>query len=152
MKKQFNAFEDIKACVGQDVAVSPWFAVTQEQINLFAQATNDHQWIHVDPQKAAAGPFGSTIAHGFLTLSLLPQFFESSFAISQTRMGVNYGLNKVRFTAPVPVNSRLRGQMHLLACESIEPNGIQMTWRVTVEREGSDKPVCVAESLVRHYA
>jgi acyl dehydratase len=83
---------------------------------------------------------------------LLPQFFESAFSIEQTRMGVNYGLNKVRFTAPVPVDSRLRGHMHLLACEAIEPNGIQMTWQVTIERDGSDKPVCVAESLVRHYA
>ena len=152
MKKQFATFEDVKACIGQDVAVSPWFTVTQEQINLFAQATNDQQWIHVDAEKAAAGPFGTTIAHGFLTLSLLPQFFESAFSIAQTRMGVNYGLNKVRFTAPVPVNSKLRGHMHLLACEAIEPNGIQMTWKVTIEREGSDKPVCVAESLVRHYA
>jgi len=152
MKKQFTTFEEVKASVGQDVAVSPWFTVTQEQINLFAQATHDHQWIHVDSDKAIAGPFGTTIAHGFLTLSLLPQFFESAFSIAQTRMGVNYGLNKVRFTAPVPVNSRLRAQMHLLACEAIESNGIQMTWRVTIEREGSDKPVCVAESLVRHYA
>ena len=152
MKKQFASFDELHACVGQDVAVSPWFSITQDQINLFAQATNDHQWIHVDPQKAASGPFGSTIAHGFLTLSLLPQFFESAFSISQTRMGVNYGLNKVRFTAPVPVNSRLRGHMHLLACEDLQPSGIQMTWKVTVEREGSDKPVCVAESLVRHYA
>jgi acyl dehydratase len=152
MKKQFTTFEEVKASVGQDVAVSPWFTVTQEQINLFAQATHDHQWIHVDSDKAIAGPFGTTIAHGFLTLSLLPQFFESAFSIAQTRMGVNYGLNKVRFTAPVPVNSRVRAQMHLLACEAIESNGIQMTWRVTIEREGSDKPVCVAESLVRHYA
>jgi acyl dehydratase len=150
--KKFNALQDLLACVGQDVAVSDWVTVTQEQINLFAQATGDHQWIHTDADKAQSGPFGSTIAHGFLTLSLLPQFFESAFAIDQTRMGVNYGLNKVRFTAPVPVDSRLRGHMHLLACEDIEPHGIQMTWKVTIEREGSDKPVCVAESLVRHYA
>jgi acyl dehydratase len=152
MKKQFKTFDEVKACIGQDVATSPWFSITQAQINLFAQATNDHQWIHIDKDKAAAGPFGTTIAHGFLTLSLLPQFFESAFAIDQTRMGVNYGLNKVRFTAPVPVDSRLRGHMHLLACEDISPQGIQMTWQVTIEREGSDKPVCVAESLVRHYA
>lgn len=150
--KIFNALQDLMACVGQDVAISEWVTVTQEQINLFAQATGDHQWIHTDADKAQSGPFGTTIAHGFLTLSLLPQFFESAFAIDQTRMGVNYGLNKVRFTAPVPVDSRLRGHMHLLACEDIEPHGIQMTWKVTIEREGSDKPVCVAESLVRHYA
>ena len=150
--KIFNALEDLMACVGQDVAVSDWVTVTQEQINLFAQATGDHQWIHTDADRAQSGPFGSTIAHGFLTLSLLPNFFESAYANDQTRMGINYGLNKVRFTSPVPVDSRLRGHLHLLACEDIEPKGIQMTWKVTVEREGSDKPVCVAESVVRHYA
>jgi len=139
------------ACVGQDVAVSEWVTVTQEQINLFAQATGDHQWIHTDADKAQSGPFGTTIAHGFLTLSLLPQFFESSFEIQGSRMGINYGLNKVRFTSPVQVNSRLRAHMHLLACEAIDNNGMQMTWRVSVEREGSDKPVCIAESLVRRY-
>jgi len=152
MKKHFNTFKELQACVGQDVAVSDWCVVTQAQINQFADATHDHQWIHVDEQKATNGPFGTPIAHGFLTLSLLPLFFESAFSMAQTRMGVNYGLNKVRFTAPVPVNSRLRAHMHLLSCEDIEPAGIQMTWRVSVEREGSDKPVCVAESLVRHYA
>ena len=152
MKKQVNPFKELQACVGQDVAVSDWCLVTQAQIKQFADATHDHQWIHLDEEKAASGPFGTTIAHGFLTLSLLPHFFESAFSMAQTRMGVNYGLNKVRFTAPVPVNSRLRGHLHLLACEDIEPTGIQMTWRVSVEREGSDKPVCVAESLVRHYA
>ena len=152
MKKQFNTFKEMQARVGQDVAVSDWCLVTQAQIKQFADATHDHQWIHLDEEKAASGPFGTTIAHGFLTLSLLPHFFESAFSLAQTRMGVNYGLNKVRFTAPVPVNSRLRGHLHLLACEDIEPTGIQMTWRVSVEREGSDKPVCVAESLVRHYA
>ena len=152
MIKQFQTFDEIKACVGQSVAVSDWLEVTQAQINLFAQATHDHQWIHVDEKRAAAGPYGAPIAHGFLTLSLLPRFFESSFSVAQTRMGVNYGLNKVRFTAPVPVGSRLRGHMALLACEDIEPTGIQMTWKVTIERESSDKPVCVAESVVRHYA
>jgi len=118
---------------------------------LFAQATGDHQWIHTDADKAQSGPFGTTIAHGFLTLSLLPQFFESSFEIQGSRMGINYGLNKVRFTSPVQVNSRLRAHMHLLACEAIDKQGVQMTWRLSVEREGSDKPVCVAESLVRRY-
>ena len=142
---------DLPALVGQEVATSDWITVTQEQVNLFAQATGDHQWIHVDVEKAAAGPFGGPIAHGFLTLSLLPRFFESAIAIGGTRMGVNYGLNKVRFTAPVPVGSRVRGRMTLLACEPIENNGVQMTWKVSVEREGSDKPVCVAESLGRRY-
>lgn len=142
---------DLPALVGQEVATSDWITVTQEQVNLFAQATGDHQWIHVDVEKAKAGPFGGPIAHGFLTLSLLPKFFESAISIGGTRMGVNYGLNKVRFTAPVPVGSRLRGRLTLLACESIENDGVQMTWKVSVEREGSDKPVCVAESLGRRY-
>lgn len=149
--KIFASLQDLGASVGQDVAISDWVRVTQEQINLFAQATGDHQWIHSDVEKAQSGPFGTTIAHGFLTLSLLPQFFESAFDIQGSRMGINYGLNKVRFTAPVPVDSRLRAHMHLLACEAIDKQGMQMTWRVSVEREGSDKPVCVAESLVRRY-
>ncbi len=149
--KIFASLQDLAASVGQDVAVSDWVVVTQEQINLFAQATGDHQWIHTDADKAQSGPFGTTIAHGFLTLSLLPQFFESAFDIQGSRMGINYGLNKVRFTAPVPVGSRLRAHMHLLACEAIDKQGVQMTWKVSVEREGSDKPVCVAESLVRRY-
>ena len=102
-------------------------------------------------EKAKAGPFGAPIAHGFLTLSLIPQFFESSMDIRGTRMGVNYGLNKVRFTAPVPVGSRLRARMKLTACEPIDNGGYQMTWQVTIEREGSERPVCVAESLSRRY-
>ena len=150
--KTFQTIADLAACIGQVVAVSDWTTITQQQVNMFADATDDHQWIHVDPEKAAAGPFGGPIAHGFLTLSLLPKFFESSFEIVGSRMGVNYGLNKVRFMAPVPVGSRLRASMKLLASEPIDNNGVQMTWEVTVEREGSGKPVCVAESLVRRYA
>lgn len=149
--RTFATLAELAACTGQEVAVSDWITITQQQVNLFAEATGDHQWIHVDVEKAAAGPFGGPIAHGFLTLSLLPRFFESSFEITGSRMGVNYGLNKVRFTAPVPVGSRLRGRMKLLAAEAIAGDGMQMTWEVTVEREGSAKPVCVAESLVRRY-
>ena len=149
--KTFQTIAELAACVGQEVAVSDWTAITQQQVNLFADATGDHQWIHVDPEKASAGPFGGPIAHGFLTLSLIPKFFESSFEIANSRMGVNYGLNKVRFTAPVPVGSRLRARMVLLAAESIDKDGMQMTWEVTIEREGSAKPVCVAQSLVRRY-
>ncbi|HQR98062.1 MULTISPECIES: MaoC family dehydratase [unclassified Polaromonas] len=149
--KTFQTLSELAACVGQEVAISDWLTITQEQVNLFAQATGDHQWIHVDPEKARAGPFGGPIAHGFLTLSLLPAFFESSLEIVQSRMGVNYGLNRVRFTAPVPVGSRLRARLKLLACESIDNEGQQMTWEVTVEREGATRPVCVAESLVRRY-
>ena len=149
--KTFETLADLSALVGQEVAVSDWVTITQEQINLFAQATGDHQWIHVDPEKARAGPFGAPIAHGFLTLSMLPTFFESSMRIVQVRMGVNYGLNKVRFMAPVPVSSRLRARMTLLRSEPIDQDGVQMTWAVVVEREGAAKPVCVAESLARYY-
>jgi len=149
--KTLQSLAELPALVGQDVAVSDWLTVTQEQINLFAQATGDHQWIHVDVEKAKAGPFGGPIAHGFLTLSLLPKIFETSIQVLGTRMGVNYGLNKVRFTAPVPAGSRLRGHLKLLACEPIDNNGVQVTWLVTVEREGSDRPVCIAESVSRRY-
>jgi acyl dehydratase len=149
--RTFATLAELAACTGQEVAVSDWITITQQQVNLFAEATGDHQWIHVDVEKATAGPFGGPIAHGFLTLSLLPRFFESSFEITGSRMGVNYGLNKVRFTAPVPVGSRLRARMKLLAAEAIANDGMQMTWEVTVERDGSAKPVCVAESLVRRY-
>ena len=149
--KTFQTLSELAACVGQEVAVSDWITITQQQVNLFAEATSDHQWIHVDLEKAAAGPFGGTIAHGFLTLSLLPKFFESSFEITGSRMGVNYGLNKVRFMAPVPVGSRLRARMKLQAAEPIDKDGLQMSWEVTVEHEGAAKPVCVAESLVRRY-
>ena len=149
--KILNSLSELPALVGQEVAVSDWLTVTQEQVNLFAEATGDHQWIHVDVEKAKAGPFGAPIAHGFLTLSLLPKFFETALAINNTRMGVNYGLNKVRFTSPVPVGSRLRARMKLLSCDPIENDGVQMAWLVSVEREGADKPVCIAESLARRY-
>ncbi|NBQ85926.1 MAG: MaoC family dehydratase [Betaproteobacteria bacterium] len=150
--KIIESLSDLAALVGQEVAVSPWIEVTQQQINQFAEATGDHQWIHVDADKARAGPFGTTIAHGFLTLSMLPRFFESAFELRGSRMGINYGLNKVRFTSPVPVGSRLRGRMTLLSCDPIEGNGVQMVWNTVVEREGADKPVCIAESVVRRYA
>lgn len=149
--KTFQTLAELTALVGQEVVVSDWITITQEQVNLFAEATGDHQWIHVDVEKARNGPFGAPIAHGFLTLSLLPRFFESSMTVLETRMGVNYGLNKVRFTAPVPVGSRLRARMKLLKSEPIDNGGAQMTWEVAVEREGAVKPVCVAESLARHY-
>ena len=149
--KTFESLSALADCVGQEVAVSEWVTITQEQVNRFADATGDHQWIHVDVERAKAGPFGAPIAHGFLTLSLLPVFFESAFDIRNTRMGVNYGLNRVRFTAPVPVGSRVRARLTLQAIEPIEQGGQQMTWAVVVEREGADKPVCFAESLVRQY-
>jgi acyl dehydratase len=148
--RTFDQIADLQPLLGQAIATSEWITVTQERIDQFAQATGDHQWIHIDPVRAAAGPFGTTIAHGFLTLSLLPEMSASAFAVNGTRMGVNYGLNKVRFPAPVPAGSRLRGHFKLIGYEPIE-GGAQITVEVTMEREGSAKPVCVAESLARRY-
>lgn len=149
--RRFDTLDELAACVGQEVAVSDWVSVTQEQINRFADATGDHQWIHVDVERATAGPFGAPIAHGFFTLSLLPVFFDTAFEIRQSGLGVNYGLNKVRFTGPVPVGSRLRARMSLLSATPIDNQGLQMAWAVSIEREGVDKPVCVAEALVRRF-
>lgn len=149
--RRFEQLSDLAACVGQDIAVSDWVLVDQAMINTFADATGDHQWIHVDPVRAADGPFGAPVAHGFLTLSLLPKFFDTTLDIAASSMGVNYGLNRVRFMSPVRVNSRVRGHMHLLASEPVAGDGLQLTWRVTVEVEGVDKPACVAESVVRRY-
>ena len=149
--KIFDSLQALKTWVNQTPLLSEWHTVTQAQIDGFAQATGDHQWIHVDPEKAKAGPFGTPIAHGFLTLSMVPLFFSTAFRVNHVGMGVNYGLNRVRFTSPVPVNSRLRGSFVLLSCEDIAQQGVQLTWRVQIEREGSDKPVCVAEALTRLY-
>jgi acyl dehydratase len=151
MKKTFQTLQDLSACVGQEVAVSDWITVTQQQVNQFAEATGDHQWIHVDVEKAKAGPFGAPIAHGFLTLSLLPRFFGESIEVVESRMGVNYGLNRVRFMAPVPVGQRLRARMKLLSSDPIDNGGVQMVWETTIELEGAAKPACVAESVVRRY-
>ena len=149
--RSFQTIAELKDLVGQEIGVSDWITVTQERIQLFADATNDHQWIHLDAERAKAGPFGTTIAHGFLTLSLLPEMAASAFGVRETRMGVNYGLNKVRFPAPVPSGSRLRGHFKLVGYEPLE-GGAQITVQVTMEREGSDKPVCIAESIGRRYA
>ncbi len=150
--KIFDHLMQLKDWVDQEPLTSEWHAISQTQIDQFAQATGDHQWIHVDPEKAKTGPFGTPIAHGFLTLSMIPLFFHTGFSISDVRMGVNYGLNRVRFTSPVPVNSRLRGSFVLKSCEEIDNQGLQLTWRVHVEREGSDKVVCIAETVTRLYA
>ncbi|MDQ7955892.1 MAG: MaoC family dehydratase [Pseudomonadota bacterium] len=150
-KKTFQTLQDLAACVGQQVATSDWITVTQAQVNQFAEATGDHQWIHVDVERAKAGPFGAPIAHGFLTLSLLPKIFEGGVEVVESRMGVNYGLNRVRFMSPVPVGSRLRGHMKLLSSEPIDGGGVQMVWETTIELEGAGKPACVAESVVRRY-
>jgi acyl dehydratase len=151
MAKTTIKLRDLESKVGEEVGVSPWAEIPQERIDLFAKATEDFQWIHVDPQRAKDSPFGGTIAHGFLTLSMLPKLSESTFEFSDRRMGVNYGLNKVRFTAPVPAGAKIRGRFTLAGYEKIDGNGVQTTWKVTFEREGGDKPVCVAESISRHY-
>lgn len=147
----FETLADLQALIGQPLGHSDWITVDQARVNAFAEATQDRQWIHVDPERAKAGPFGGTIAHGFLTLSLIPYFFETGFSVRETRMVVNYGLNKVRFTKPVPVGSRLRGAFKLLAMDEVAGGAVQLTVEVAVEADGAAKPVCVAESLARHY-
>jgi acyl dehydratase len=142
--------EDLEKRVGQEILVSPWIEVTQERIDRFAEATEDRQWIHVDRERARSSPFGGTIAHGFLTLSLLPRLAEQLTTLADRKMGINYGLNKLRFTAPVPSGSRIRARFTLARLERLE-GAVQLTWGVTVEREGSDRPCLVAEWLVRQY-
>lgn len=142
--------DDLPGHVGQSMGSSPWLLIDQARIDAFAEVTGDPQWIHVDPARAAQGPFGTTVAHGFLTLSLLPWFLERSFEVAGSRMGVNCGMNRVRFPSPVPVGSRLRAHFKLLACEPVD-GGWQMISQATIEREGSEKPVCVAEMVSRHY-
>ena len=146
------SLEELKALVGQEVAVSDWAEITQERVDQFAHATGDQQWIHIDVERSAKeSPFGGTVAHGFLTLSLLPMLMANAVSMPDVKMAVNYGLNKVRFPSPVPVGSRLRAHMTLVTVEDIA-GGAQVTWLVTIEREGSDKPVCVAESISRRYS
>jgi acyl dehydratase len=146
-----KSLRELEGRVGEEIGVSPWLEITQERIDTFAKAIDDFQWIHVDPERAAKSPFGGTIAHGFLTLSLLSHLAESTFSFSDRRMGINYGLNRVRFTAPVKSGSRVRARFTLAKYEKLEGNGAQVTWNVTMEREGSEKPVLVAEWLGRHY-
>jgi acyl dehydratase len=149
--RDFATLDALKAVVGQEVAVSDWVMVTQERVNLFADATNDHQWIHVDLERCKTeSPFGGPIAHGFLTLSLVSALFEQSVRMVDANMVVNYGLNKVRFPAPVPVGSRVRARLTLTKVDDID-GGAQLEWTVVVEREGGSKPVCVAELLLRRY-
>ncbi|MFG2355483.1 MaoC family dehydratase [Streptomyces sp. NPDC048521] len=146
----FTSPDELKAAVGEQLGYTDWLEVDQKRIDLFAEATGDHQWIHVDPEKAAAGPFKTTIAHGYLTLSLLPLFGPQLLQVEGVKMGVNYGTNKVRFPAPVPVGSRLRATATIAGVEDVT-GGVQVTVAFTVEREGGDRPVCVAESVARYY-
>ena len=145
-----HRLESLQQRVGDELAVSDWVTIDQARIDQFAQATGDHQWIHVDRERAARGPFGTTIAHGYLTLSLIPHLAEQALCFDDVRMSINYGLNRVRFPAPVRVGSRLRGRFKLLAYEPLE-GGVQLTVEATVEMEGSNKPACVAESVSRRY-
>ena len=146
-----NDITQLHLHVGREVGVSPWFEITQARIDEFARAIVDPQWIHIDPERAKReSPYGRTIAHGFLTLSMLSHLLESTVDVSQMKMGVNYGLNRVRFTDAVPVGSRIRGRFVLDKLEPLK-GGTQLTWGVTIEREGSDKPACVAEWVTRQY-
>jgi len=142
---------DLQALVGQEIGVSDWLVVDQQRIDLFAESTGDRQWIHTDPARAAAGPFGATVAHGFLTLSLLAELGEQAFVIDDVRMGVNYGLDRVRFPAPVKSGSRVRGRFVLQAYTPLEGGGAQLAVEATVEIEGGHKPACVAVSLTRRF-
>ncbi|MFC5993705.1 MaoC family dehydratase [Pseudonocardia hispaniensis] len=145
-----SGIEELRAAAGSELGKSEWLTVEQSKIDLFADATEDHQWIHVDAQRAEDGPFGATIAHGFLTLSLLPVFVSQVYKIENVRMGVNYGLNKVRFTSPVKVGSRIRGSIELVDIADVD-GGVQLTNKVTVEIEGAERPALVAEWLTRQY-
>ncbi|PJN36469.1 dehydratase [Streptomyces sp. CB02959] len=146
----FGSVEELRAAVGEELGPSDWLEVDQKRIDLFAEATGDHQWIHVDEEKAATGPFGTTIAHGYLTLSLLPVLVPQLLRVDNVKMGINYGTNKVRFPATVPVGSRLRARARIAEVTEVT-GGVQLTTVVTVEREGGEKPVCVAESVSRFH-
>ena len=146
----FESLAAVKGAVGEHLGFSEWRTVSQEQVNAFADATGDHQWIHVDPEAAAHGPFGTTIAHGFLMLSLLPVLTTEVYRVDSVRMGINYGLNRVRFPAPLPTGSAVRAGVRLLSAEDI-PGGIHLVTEVSIEREGGEKPCCVAEAVVRLY-
>ncbi|WP_255952750.1 MaoC family dehydratase [Streptomyces odontomachi] len=149
----FTSPDELRAAIGEQLGYSDWLEIDQKRIDLFAEATGDHQWIHVDPEKAAAGPFGTTIAHGYLTLSLLPILSPQLMLMDNITMGINYGTNKVRFPAPLPVGSRVRATGVVTEVKDVggPGDGIQVTLVVSVLREGQEKPVCVAESVTRYH-
>ena len=151
MKTIFDSKDAVLSRVGTELGVSDWLAIDQARVDGFADATNDHQWIHVDPVRAKAGPFGATIAHGYLTLSLMAKFLPQLVSIPGLKMGVNYGCEKVRFPAPVKVGSRVRGRAMLVSAESTKDGGVQAVIRVSVEIENGDKPGCVADTIARYY-
>jgi acyl dehydratase len=147
----FENADALRAQVGAEPLVSDWLTVDQARVDLFAEATGDHQWIHIDPERARReSPFGGPVAHGFLTLSLIPALLGKTLSIRQ-RMGVNYGLNRVRFTSPVLVGSSLRAKFAVESVTDVENHGVQAMWNVTLEVQGSERPVCVAEFITRHY-
>lgn len=146
--KTFSGLDELAAAEGTQLGPSDWLEVTQERVNLFADATDDHQWIHVDPEKAASGPFGGTIAHGLLTLSLLPHFTHQLYTVTNIAMAINYGYNKVRFITPVKVGAKIRARAEITKVDKLD-GGVQAAMTLTVEIEGSEKPAVVAESIVR---
>ena len=150
MSTIFEYPADLLQAVGQHLGYSDWLQIDQQRIDLFADATGDHQWIHVDPEKAASGPFGSTIAHGYLTLSLANLFLPQIMEVQNTSMGVNYGCEKVRFPAAVPVGSRIRGAGEVVSAEEVK-GGVQVVVRMTIEIEGSDRPACVIDTISRFF-
>jgi acyl dehydratase len=148
--RTFTSAEELIAAAGEELGTSEWLTITQEAVNLFADATGDHQWIHVDPERAAAGPFGTTIAHGFMTLSLLPDLMHNMYKVEGVKLAINYGLNKVRFPSPVPVGSKVRATSTLVNVEDLGKGALQLTVTTTIGVEGASKPACVAESLLRY--
>lgn len=151
MKPVFGSVDDVLALVGKPLGVSEWVSIEQTRVNQFADATDDHQWIHVDPVRAKEGPFGACIAHGYLSLSLVSRFLPEIATLQNLKMGVNYGTDKVRFPSAVKVGSRLRGRGELIAAEKTKDGGVQATIRVTVEIEGAERPACVADTISRYY-
>jgi acyl dehydratase len=149
--RHFESIAALKDHIGQELAVSDWLTVTQQHITTFAEATDDRQWIHIDPERAAReSPYGGTIAHGFLTLSLLAPLFASALSIGATKMSVNYGFNRIRFTAPVLSGDRIRARFRLREYAELDPGG-QITWSVVIERADGDKPALIAEWIMRCY-
>ena len=151
MAQVFNSAAAVLQAVGQDLGTTDWLSISQERIQTFADATGDHQWIHVDPERARQGPFGTTIAHGYLTLSLANLFLPQLVQYEGLKMGVNYGCDKVRFPAPVPVGSHVRGHGQVIAAEPVAGDGVQVTVRISVEIDGSDKPGCVVDTISRLF-
>jgi acyl dehydratase len=147
-----TGLEEIKALAGRDLGHGEWLEITQDRVNTFADATDDHQWIHTDPDRAADGPFGGTIAHGYLTLSLVIPLFNDLLTINGVKMSINYGLEKVRFPSPVKVGAKIRLAATVAEVTDVAGNGVQMVCDFTVQIDGSDKPACVARPIYRHYA